>query len=266
VKIKWIWITALFVAGLGVSLANTGCDRQDSQQAAADKAAADKAAADKTAAAVAKALADRDAADKAAADAAAAQTAADKLAAQQKAEAGALPPDLVMMKAELSQGIYQTDIAIAKLEILSASTGDLDKPTEDALASIDALDKTTQSVMKRSADMRDRGAAYFDSWEQQLKTMSTPEVAAIAAKRKDELSAKYVEVLTNMQETRAAFDPFWADMKSIQDTLKGGINEDSAKALAPRIQAVKAKAVTVEERAAALAAKLNQIGVIYTQP
>jgi len=233
--------------------------------AAAQKEAVDKALAQKTAedqAAATKAAADREAADKLVADKAAAEAAA----AREKAEAASLPADLVVMKSEISQALSQIDLTMAKLEVLSVSTGDLDKPSQDAIAAIDALDVATQSVQKRATDMRDRGAAYFETWEKQLAAMSTPAVAEIASKRKDELAAKYAEVLTSMQESRAAFDPFWADVKSIHETISDGLTPETQKDLATRIKAAKEKATTLKSRVDATSAKLNQVGVIYKRP
>lgn len=246
--------------------------------AAADKALADKAASDKAAAdlaakheadtkaAVDKALADKAAADKAAADKAAAdlaaQTAAAKIAADEKAQAAALPSDLVLMKSELSQALSQIDITTAKLEALSVSP-DVKEQSKDVIASIDALDKTTQDIKKRATDMRDRGASYFEAWEKQLSAMSTPEVAEIAAKRKEELSAQYADVLTSMQETRAAFEPFWTELQSVRQTVYNGLTPETQKALVGQAKSLKDMATTLRGRVEATSAKLNQVSGIY---
>jgi len=248
-------------------------DKAAAAKAAADKAAADKAAADKVAAdkaAAAKSAADRAAgekagAEKAAAEAAATTAAAEKKAAQEKAEAAALPADLVVMKSEIARAVSQIDLTMAKLDALSSASGDLEKPGQDAIDAIAALDTETQAVKKRADEMRNRGAAYFDAWEKQLAAMSTPEVMAIASQRKGELSAKYAEVLTSMQECRAAFDPFWADMQSIHKTLEDGVTPETQKSLAPQIKAAKDKSTTLKSRVEATATKLNDVSAIYTK-
>jgi hypothetical protein len=254
-------------------------DKIAADKAAADKAAADKIAADMAAAekaAVEKALSDKASADKIAADlaaaekaaadsAAAAKAAADKAAADEKAHAATLPPDLVVMKSELAQALSQIDMTIAKLEVLSVAT-DVKQPSKDAIASIDSLDTSTQAVKKRAQDMRDRGASYFDAWETRLKAVSTPEVAAIAAKRRDELAAGYADVLTSMQESRAAFDPFWTQMQSIRKALDDGLTPQGKMAFAAQVKSVKEMAATLKSRVEATSAKLNQVSVIYTRP
>src|SRR5678815_3529973 len=110
------------------------------------------------------------------------------------------PTDLVAMKAEITRTMAQVDLTMAQLETLAVATGDLDKRSENALDAIKVLDTETQAIKARGDQMRNRGAAYFEAWEKQLATMSTPEVVAVATKRKEELSAKYAEVLTAMQE------------------------------------------------------------------
>jgi len=114
--------------------------------------------------------------------------------------------------------------------------------------------------------MRSRGAAYFEAWEKQLAAMSTPGVVAIATKRKEELAAKYTEVLTSMQESRAAFDPFWVDMQAIHKVVEDGVTPETLKNLAAQIAVAKDKATTLKSRVEATSAKLNQVSAIYTKP
>jgi hypothetical protein len=162
--------------------------------------------------------------------------------------------------------LAQIDVTMAKLETLSAAKGDLDGPTEAALGSIQTLEKELAALKKRGDEMRDRGAAYSEAWEKQLAAMSTPEVIAMATKRKDELSAKYAEVLTEMQGTRAALDAYWADMKPIQKALDDDLTPETQKQLGPQVQAAKEKAATLKGRVEAASAKLNQLSLLYTKP
>ncbi len=296
-KLNRIWMSSLGVICLGAGSALLGCgqepaktsevkaaDKAAVQKAEADKAAADKMVADKAAAD--KAAADRAAADKAAADKATAmkvaaakaegekaaadkvaaeKAAADKAAAQANAEAAALPPDLLELEAEITRMKAQLDLTMVKLGALTSATGDLEKPKEDALAAIGSLETESQGLKKRGDEMRERGAAYFEDWEKQLAAMSTPAVAEIAAKRKDELAAKYTEVLTAMQETGSASVAFWSDMQSIKKAVEEDLTPDAQKALAPTVQAAQEKATTLKSRIDATFEKLGQVGLIYAK-
>lgn len=250
-KTKAIGATAWCVVALSASSAIVSCAKESPPPtvSAADNAAAQKATAD-------KAVAAKVAADKAA---------AEKASAQAKAEASALPTDLVEMKAEITRTMAQLDLTMAKLDALGTSTGDLDKPSKDALGAIESLESETKTLKARADEMRNRGAAYFEAWEKQLAAMSTPDVVAIATKRKDELSAKYAEVLTAMQESRAALDAYWADMKPIRSALDDGLTPEKQKLLVPQVKSAKEKAATLKSRINATFAKLDQVGLIYAK-
>jgi len=179
--------------------------------------------------------------------------------------AEALPPDLIQIKAEITRAKAQIDMTVAKLEVLAASTGDLEKPSEEATAAIQALDTETKGLKKRGDDMRQLGAAYFEAWEKELASMTTASVKKIATERKTELSGKYAEVLTAMQEARAAFDPFWTEMEAIQKAIEDGLTPETLKGLAPQVTKVKEGAKVVKGRVDAVYARVDQVASIYTQ-
>jgi chromosome segregation ATPase len=240
--VKAIWMITFCVAVLGAGSAILGCKKEapkGSEVSAADKAAAQKSASD--------------------------LAAAEKAAAHAQAEKAALPPDLVEMQAEITRMTAQIDLTMAKLDTLSAATGDLEKPSESALAAIEALDAEAQVLKKRGEQMRDRGAAYFELWEKQLASISTPEVAEIAAKRKEELATKYADVLTAMQETRAAMDAYWSDMTALRKVIEEDLTPDSQKLLAPQVKAAKDKAMTLKSRIEETFAKLGEVSLIYAK-
>jgi hypothetical protein len=178
----------------------------------------------------------------------------------------ALPPDLLTIKAELTQAKGQIDLTVAKLEILAASAANFAKPAEEVVAASKALDTASEGLKKRAKDMRERGAAYFEAWEKQLASMSTPEVVARATSRKEELSKQYAEVLTAMQEGRSAYDVFWADLQATVKAIDDGLTADKVKLMAEPVAKMKAQATTVKERITTLSEKVDRIGVLYTSP
>jgi hypothetical protein len=179
--------------------------------------------------------------------------------------AEALPPDLIQIKAEITRAKAQMDMTLAKLEVLAASTGDVEKPSEEATAAIEALDAETKGLMKRGDEMRQLGAAYFEAWEKELASMTTASVKKIATERKAELSGKYTDVLTAMQETRAAFDPFWADVQATKTTIEDGLTPETLKGLAPQVKKVKDGVSLVKGRLDAVYARVDQVASIYSQ-
>lgn len=267
-KLKSLCGMALCAAGLGAGSMLSGCaqetpppttvsaaDKAKQQKTAEEQLAADKAAIEKAAAE--KAVAGKVAADKAA---------AEKTAQAAKTESAMLPADLVETKAEVARTLAQMDLTMAKLDTLSTAKGDLDDPSESALGAIATLESEIKSLQKRADEMRDRGAAYFEAWEKQLAAMSTPEVVAMATKRKEELSAKYSEVLTSMQEARSALDTYWAEMETIRKAIDDDLTPETQKALVGQVKSAKDKAAALKTRVEAAAAKLDQVSLLYTKP
>lgn len=175
-----------------------------------------------------------------------------------------LPPDLVQIKAELTRAKAQIDMTVAKLDVLMASTGDLEKPSEEAMGAIRALEAETKALKSRGDEMRERGAAYFEAWEKELAAMTTAAVKKIAAERKEELGGKYAELLSTMQEARAAFDPFWADLQGIQASIDDGLTPETLKGLSPQVKKVKDAAPLLKGRLDAVRARVDQVASIYT--
>lgn len=154
----------------------------------------------------------------------------------------------------------------ARLDVLSTATGNLKAPSKDALEAIESLEKESQSLKKRADDMRERGAAYFEAWETQLASMTTPGVVAVATKRKDELAASYAAVLTAMQESRSSFDSYWADLLVIQEAVDDGLKPETLQTFTTQIKAAKEKATTLKGRVEAVVSKLDQVSALYTKP
>ena len=182
------------------------------------------------------------------------------------AKQAALPPDLLQIKGEIAQTKAQVDMTMAKLEVLAASTGDLDKPSEDAVAAIESLGTSATVLKNRADDMRERGASYFEAWEKQLAATSTPAVQALILKRKDDLSKRYTDVLTSMQQTRAAYDTFWNDLQATVKAIDEGLNADKVKLFAPTLARLKEEATTFKDRIGTVSTKLDQVAVLYTSP
>jgi hypothetical protein len=183
------------------------------------------------------------------------------------AKKAALPPELLQVQGEIGQAKGAIDMTIAKLEVLAATTGDdLDKPSEDAAASIESMGKSTDVLKTRADEMRQRGAAYFEAWEKQLASTSTPAIAQLIAKRKEDLAQRYSDVLTSMQQARAAYDPFWAELQATSKDIDDGLNPDKVKLFAPTLAKLKTQAATFKDRLDTVWSKVDQIAVIYTTP
>jgi len=100
--------------------------------------------------------------------------------------------------------------------------------------SVDKVEDARQKAAKRAADVKSEGAAYFKQWEKELANINNPEIRALAEQRKAKLNGIFAKVGPLLEEAKADFDPFLADLKDLrtflgQDLTIAGV--DAAKSI-----------------------------------
>ena len=177
-----------------------------------------------------------------------------------------LPASLLETKAEISQAKAQIDLTNAKLQILAGATGDdLEKAYEGFVASLQELHADAAGLVERGDAMRERGAAYFQEWEEQLSKMTTASVKDVATKRKDELADAYAQVLAKMQEARSAYDAYWGNLDGIRAALGEELDEATLTGLAGRVETANEQAETLQERTDDVLETIDDVATIFTR-
>lgn len=177
-----------------------------------------------------------------------------------------LPASLLETKAEVAQAKAQIDLTTAKLQILAASTEDeLEEPYEGFVDSVEKLHANAAGLVERGDAMRERGAAYFQEWEDQMSKMATTTVKDVATKRKDELASAYAAVLAKMQEARAAYDAYDGSLEEIQSALEEDLDPATLKGLAGRFKTAKEQAATLTTRLDGVLETIDKVAVIFTR-
>jgi hypothetical protein len=70
-----------------------------------------------------------------------------------------------------------------------------------------------------------------------------------------------------MQQTRAAYDPFWADLEATVKSIEDGLNPDKVKIFATTtLGKLKQGAATFKDRVGVVATKVDEIAGLYTKP
>lgn len=178
-----------------------------------------------------------------------------------------LPADLVQFKADVEATRAQTDLTLGKLDALIATTaGDLTAPYKAFAEAVAKLDADRNVVLKRGADMKAKGAAYFEQWEKQLAAMGTPEVKELAEKRKADLAAKYTALLETTAATREMSDALFGRLKDVEKVLGNDLNAEGLKAIAPLVEKVKEARKPVKENVDAIMGRLEEISAVYSRP
>jgi hypothetical protein len=83
-------------------------------------------------------------------------------------------------------------------------------------------------VDAKAAQMKERAAQYFKAWDEGMARISNEQLRATSEERRADVSSAFNAVASSLQKSRAAFDPFLADLKDIRQVLnldltQGGI-------------------------------------------
>jgi Skp family chaperone for outer membrane proteins len=129
---------------------------------------------------------------------------------------------------------------------------------------VQGLEVESIRVRARSQAILARGDAYFEHWQENLLRLKDPRVRELAEQHRPELQQHFASIKGLAQNTREAFKPFLANLRSLQ----GGLDSDPARvqtdATKGLIQTTKEKGRQVEQLLASIAGELKAMTVILT--
>ncbi len=167
--------------------------------------------------------------------------------------------------AEILKGKKAIDDTVKALDAVAASAStDPRKAFEEYKKQVANLESTAEKVRKRAADMKEKGQAYFKQWEQDLATVSNPDVRKLAEERRTKLQQAFDAIKNYTDPLKAQFDPWMSDMKDLQKYLSNDLTVsgvDAAKSLFAKTQD---EGRQVQKSMDSLVAELNTVAATIT--
>ena len=111
------------------------------------------------------------------------------------------------------------DVLAALNNLTFKSEGDLRNQFDAFTSAINNLDKTSDKLDSKVAEMQAKASVYFDSWSNQLASIQSQELRSRSVARKDEVTAKLADVNASYQGVKNSLHPFMSDVKDIQTYL-----------------------------------------------
>ncbi|MCL4181063.1 MAG: DUF2959 family protein [Verrucomicrobia bacterium] len=166
--------------------------------------------------------------------------------------------EIVNIKKEVDATLLALD------KITQTANTDPRKAFKEFDKSVPRVDSAAQKAKKRSEDMKTKGNAYFEQWEQELATLNNPEIRQLAQQRKLKLQSTFDAIRSVMEPARDQFNTWLSGLKDLQvylanDLTINGI--DSAKTL---ITKSKSDGREVQQSLDAIIAELNTIEAALT--
>jgi chromosome segregation ATPase len=166
---------------------------------------------------------------------------------------------------EIVNGKKAIDATMKSLSDIAASANtDPRKAFEQYSKDVSNLESTAAKIRKRAQEMQAQGQSYFKKWEQELATVSNPEIRTLAEQRKAKLQATFEDIRKYSEPLKAQFEPWMSDLKDLQrylsnDLTIGGV--DAAKGL---FKKTTNQGSEVQKSMDALVAELNTVAATIT--
>jgi hypothetical protein len=174
------------------------------------------------------------------------------------------------LRADVTAGKQQIETTMNSLMSLEkAGGGDL-KPLYDTFQKeLKSLESLASRARSHSQSMREKGTAFFKTWEEQLGTMTNPDIRKRSDERRNELNEQYTKLTDSMDVARQAYDKFSTDLTEIKNALGLDLSANGVKKLSKPFDVAgdHASELTkaldgVDKRLDALASEMNTIQAV----
>lgn len=135
-------------------------------------------------------------------------------------------------QANIRQTGNQLQLTIQSLTALAEQkTGDL-KPTFAAFATnLAQTEADAKAAAERATAMAAAAKTYFDTWQNDINTISNPDLKARAVKRMTNAQKNYDKLTAAVKATAEQYKPLLSDLQDIKVTLASDLTADGIKAV-----------------------------------
>jgi Protein of unknown function (DUF2959) len=168
-------------------------------------------------------------------------------------------------RAEIVNGKKAIDATMKSLgDIAATANTNPRKAFEQYSKDVAQLESTAEKVRKRGEAMKAEGQAYFKQWEQQLATMTNPDIRSLAEKQKAKLQATFDSIRKYTEPLRAQFGPWMSDLKDLQKYLSNDLTISGVDAAKSLFTKTTTEGLEVQKSMDALVAELNTVSATLT--
>lgn len=157
------------------------------------------------------------------------------------------------------------DNSMKCLDTLAASaTTDPRKPFEAYAKSVDKVESSANRAQKTADAMRERGASYFQQWEQQISTVKNENIRKLAQERRAKLQETFGRIKEAAQDTKTSFPPFLSDLKDLRTGLSADLTTEGLDASKDIFLKTKTTGTEVQKNLDKLITEMNSVFAAIT--
>ncbi len=127
------------------------------------------------------------------------------------------------------------------------------------------MDVVAAAFGKRAEEMKRKGDAYFLDWEARTAAIQNPEARQRAENRYTERKAFYDGINQSMQDAKANFTVFMADLRTIKTTLEAGQDEKRIAKAKDLFMHANWRCVDVQRALMEIEARFDRLGASFAK-
>lgn len=132
-------------------------------------------------------------------------------------------------------------IVIAQLDITKASIDALMRPNQQDIKktyeafkeNVSKMESKEKDFINHSNEMKSRGKEYFTEWEKEGNEYKNPQIQALSAQRREELSSIYNGIAENSIGVNEAYRVYLSDIREMQRYLSNDLTSKGIESIAP---------------------------------
>jgi hypothetical protein len=166
---------------------------------------------------------------------------------------------------EIVKGKTAIDATMKSLgDIAATANTNPRKAFEQYTKDVNNLESTAATIRKRAQSMKEQGQAYFKQWEQELATVSNPDIRKLAEQRKAKLQETFESIRKYSEPLKAQFDPWMSNLKDLQKYLANDLTVSGVDAAKSLFTKTTEEGLDVQKSMDALVAELNTVAATIT--
>lgn len=165
------------------------------------------------------------------------------------------------------QAVTQVNTATTSLtDLVNQPQGDLKLQFKTFSSAVDRLDSVSRDVASRAVVIQQKGATYFQKWDEELATIQNEDIRNSSANRKAEVMKEFDRAKATYEEARADFNPLMADLRDLRTALSTDLTPAGAEAVRASAARVNRKGDQVQVTLSNLAAQLRDLSQSLAVP
>ena len=166
---------------------------------------------------------------------------------------------------EIVNGKKAVDATMQSLsEVAASATTNPRKAFEKFRDNVAGLESTAAKVRSRAESMKEKGQAYFKQWEQELATVSNPEIRSLAEQRKAKLQETFDSIRKYSEPLKVQFAPWMSNLKDLEKYLANDLTIAGVEAAKGLFTKTTSEGLEVQKSMDALVAELNTVAATIT--